>query len=144
MSALTVSVPGLPIGQGNIRHLGKGRPAVHQNAEKLLPWRQAIAWHTRQAMTDQGIGEPLTGPLCLTAVFTMPRGVSIPRSRWAPDKRPDLSHLVRALEDAIVQGGGIVDDSQIVEYGRVRKVYQQPDRLPGVEFTIRPAIDGAP
>jgi Holliday junction resolvase RusA-like endonuclease len=36
---LTVQVPGLPVPQGSIRNLGRGRPSVHANADKLLPWR---------------------------------------------------------------------------------------------------------
>ncbi|NUS56221.1 MAG: RusA family crossover junction endodeoxyribonuclease [Streptomycetaceae bacterium] len=137
MSALTVAVPGIPVGQGRLSAVGRGR-VVHSNAKALLPWREAIAWHTRQEMAAAGISEPLTGPLALTASFTLPRPKSAPKSRWAPDGRPDLSHLLRALEDAITQSGLIVDDAQFVDQHPV-KVYGP---LPGVTFTVCPAERG--
>lgn len=137
MTALTVSVPGVPVGQGRLSSLGPGR-MVHSNAKILLPWRETIAAHTRWAMNNAGITGPLEGPVVLTATFVMPRPKSAPRSRWAPDRRPDLSHLLRALEDATVAAAAVVDDSQYVEE-RVAKVYGP---LPGVTFTIAPAQRG--
>jgi Holliday junction resolvase RusA-like endonuclease len=71
----------------------------------------------------------------------MPRPKSAPKSRWAPDRRPDLSHLVRALEDAIVMGGGVVDDSQFVTE-HVSKVYPADGAVPGVTFTVAEAVRG--
>jgi hypothetical protein len=50
---LTVQVPGLPVPQGSIRNLGRGRPSVHANADKLLPWRASVVAHIRQAMNGQ-------------------------------------------------------------------------------------------
>ena len=134
---LTVTVPGVPVGQGRLTTYAPGRTA-HSNAKALLPWRETIAAHTRWAMTDAGISEPLEGPLTLTATFTLSRPKSAARSRWAPDKRPDLSHLLRALEDATVQAAAVVDDCQYVDE-RVSKVYGP---LPGVTFTIAPAERG--
>lgn len=138
MSALTVTVPGIPVPQGAIRSLGTGRPSVHANAKTLLPWRQLVATSTRWAMNDVGMTEPMEGPLVLTATFTLPRPKSAPRSRWAPDRRPDLSHLVRALEDATVMAAAVVDDAQYVTEV-TSKVYGP---LPGVTFTIAPAERG--
>jgi crossover junction endodeoxyribonuclease RusA len=140
MTALTVTVPGVPVGQGRLSSLGRGR-MVHSNADKLLPWRQSVAWHTRQEMAAAGITEPLTGPLKLTATFVLPRPKSAPKRRWAPDGRPDLSHLLRALEDAITQSGLIVDDGQFV-HEEQSKVYPADGALPGVTFTVAPAERG--
>jgi crossover junction endodeoxyribonuclease RusA len=134
---LTVTVPGVPVGQGRLSHVGNGR-VVHSNAKTLLPWREAVAWHVRQEMAAAGVTEPLEGPLTLTASFVLPRPKSAPKSRWAPDKKPDLSHLLRALEDAVTQSGLIVDDAQFVDEHPV-KVYGP---LPGVTFTITPAERG--
>lgn len=141
MSVLAVSVLGVPVPQGNVRHFGKGRPAVHQNAKTLHPWRQSVAWQVREAMADAGLTEPLEGPLVLTATFTLPRPKSAPKSRWAPDRRPDLSHYVRALEDAIVMGGAVIDDSQFVKE-ITSKAYPEGGNLPGVTFTVAPAVRG--
>lgn len=138
MNALTVTVPGVPQPQGAIRSLGTGRPSVHANAKSLLPWRGIVATSTRWAMNDIGMTEPMEGPMRLVATFTLQRPKSAPRSRWAPDRRPDLSHLLRALEDATVQAAAVVDDSQYVDI-HVSKVYGP---LPGVTFTITPAERG--
>jgi Holliday junction resolvase RusA-like endonuclease len=100
-----------------------------------------VAQQVRWQMGDAGLTEPLDGPMVLVATFTMPRPKSAPKSRWAPDRRPDLSHLVRALEDAIVMGGGVIDDSQFVTEV-VSKVYPHDGAIPGVTFEIRPAVRG--
>ena len=138
---LTVTVLGVPVPQGAIRSLGTGRPSVHANAKSLHPWRQMVAQQVRWQMGDAGITEPLEGPAVLTATFVMPRPKSAPKSRWAPDRRPDLSHLVRALEDAIVMGGAVADDSQFVTEV-VSKVYPADGAVPGVTFTVAPAVRG--
>jgi hypothetical protein len=49
---LTLNVLGDPVGQGNIRHLGAGRPAVHQNAKTLLPWRAQIQRDAEEQIRD--------------------------------------------------------------------------------------------
>lgn len=132
---LTVTVPGTPIGQGNIRHLGKGRPAVHQNAKTLKPWRKAIVDATQQAMSDRGLTKPLDGPLHLLAVFTMPRGKTVKRAE--PTVPPDLDHLLRALGDALKDAQAITDDARIVA-ATIRKRYETPTDLPGVSFFVQP------
>lgn len=135
--SLTVTVPGTPVGQGRLSHVGNGR-VIHSNAKHLLPWREAVVWHTRQEMSAAGVDEPLEGPLALTASFVLPRPKSAPKARWAPHGRPDLSHLLRALEDALTQSGLIVDDAQFVDEHPV-KVYGP---LPGVTFTVCAAERG--
>lgn len=134
--SLTISVPGKPIGQGRLSSKGPRR-LVHSNAAELLPWRNAIAWHCRQAMAEVGMEEPLEGPLSLTATFTLPRPKSAPRRRWAPDSRPDLDHLIRAAADGLTAGGCWVDDGQVVTV-TASKVYG----LPGAVLTIAPAERG--
>jgi Holliday junction resolvase RusA-like endonuclease len=136
MTTLTVAVPGVPVGQGRLSSLGRGR-VVHTNAAKLLPWRNAVAFQCRQAMAEAGITEPLTGPLTLTATFALPRPKSAPKRRWAPDGRPDLDHLVRAASDGLTQGGAWVDDGQVVTIV-CSKVYG----LPGAVLTVAPAERG--
>ena len=137
---LSVTVLGVPVGQGRVTTYGRGQ-TVHSNAKTLHPWRQMVAQQVRWQMGDAGLSGPLEGPAVLTATFVMPRPKSAPKSRWAPDRRPDLSHLVRALEDAIVMGGGVVDDSQFVTE-HVSKVYPAPGSVPGVTFTVAPAERG--
>lgn len=115
---LTFQVLGEPIGQGNIRHLGKGRPAQHQNKERLLPWREAVQHAAEAAIEkEQDVWHtfPLTGPVGLYACFTVRKPASAPKTRTTyPTKRPDGSHLLRAIEDAMTNAGVWGDDSQII------------------------------
>lgn len=111
---LHVVVPGIPVPQGSIRSLGRGKPSVHSNASSLLPWRAAVVATVRAAM-DAGGGEwPLAGPVKLSLSFTLPRPRSAPRSRLWPDRKPDLDKLVRAVGDSLTQAGAIADDAQVV------------------------------
>jgi len=136
VTALTVTVPGKPVTQGSMKTIN--RRTFHDNERDLLPWRDGIAWHVRQEMAAQGMNEPLEGPLTLVATFTLARPPSIPKSRWAPDKKPDLDKLCRALGDAIGQSGAVRQDAQFVTIV-ASKVYGP---LPGVTFTISPAERG--
>lgn len=138
MTRLTIHVPGRPIGQGNIRHLGKGRPAIHQNAKTLLPWRADIADAAAKAMADAGFTEPFDGPLMLDPiVFLMPRGKTVRRAQ--PTVPPDLDHLLRALGDALTRAGAIADDARIVRIRDLQKSYEHPGCGPGVFFTLTTA-----
>lgn len=111
---LTVIAHGSPIGQGNIRHLGKGRPAIHQNAKTLLPWRDTIRHAAIAAVSSASIF-PLDEPLRIDATFTVPKPTGAPKTRqvW-PSKRPDLDHLLRACLDSLTHVA-FVDDARCVE-----------------------------
>ncbi len=149
MTPLTFTVLGTPAPQGSFRaaYSEKSKRAfVIQSCKRTMPWRQEVAAAAERAMRSSDIGLFL-GPLKLTACFFMPRpkghygkrGLR-PSSPPFPDKKPDLSKLVRALEDAMT---GIVygDDAQIVLYD-VSKLYAG-NRVPppGVSVTIE-VVDG--
>jgi hypothetical protein len=80
-------------------------------------------------------------------VFTVQKPKSAPKTRrtW-PDKKPDLSKLVRSTEDAITDAGLWADDARVVEYARLAKVYPGEDPMalssPGVWVAIE-QIDAA-
>jgi len=110
---------------------------ISTGGKSLAFWRQRIASEAQRAM---GGRELLAGPLVLEAVFSLPR----PKSRRAgdhyPDRQPDLSKLVRALEDAL---SGVVygDDAQLVDE-RVSKRYAGDlggTAAPGVTVLVRGA-----
>lgn len=107
--AVTFTVAGEPVGQGQISHLGKGRPAIHTNAARLLPWRQAIGWAARAAMHGAA---PFDCPVLMRAVFTMPARAK-PKFTDHPAVPPDLDHLIRAVCDAVT-GIVVTDDARIV------------------------------
>ena len=127
------TVRGTPVPQGSIRHLGKGRPSVHANADKLLPWRNHVQIEAERALDG---APPLEGPVSVEMVFTVPKPKSAPKRKltW-PTKRPDLDHLVRACADACTAAGVWRDDSQITALVAL-KVYpsEHPQALdvPGV------------
>ena len=131
--SLTFTVLGTPAPQGSFRaaYSAKSKRAfVIQSCKRTMPWRQEVAAKAEEAMShsDQRLVGIFTGPLKLTAFFYMPR----PKGHYGkkglrpsappfPDKKPDLSKLVRAIEDAMT-GIVYVDDAQIVSYD-VEKLY---------------------
>lgn len=132
---LTVTVPGIPVPQGSMKSLGPRR-MVHSNAEKLRPWRDAVTWYLRDAMTAAGMTEPWDEPVGVIATFTLPRPSSAPRRRWAPDRKPDLDKLARACFDALTAAGVVADDARVIDL-TCSKRYGQP----GMHLTVAPLID---
>lgn len=131
---LRFEVLGVPVGQGRVSFLGKGRGAVHSNADTLKPWREKVAAAAHNTVVaDRRAGLryelPLAGPVGLVMHFTLPKPKSAPkRRRTFPATRPDVSHLIRAVEDAISLPSQTVatrllsDDGQIV-YELATKAY---------------------
>lgn len=142
--SLSFSVLGVPAPQGSFRaaYSQKSKRAfVVQSCKRTMPWRQEVAAKAEQAKDGQRV-LTLEGPLKLTAYFFMPRpkghygkkGLR-PSAPQFPDKKPDLSKLVRALEDAMT-GIVYVDDAQIVLYD-VAKLYAEHDgHHPGVRVKV--------
>ena len=83
MTALTVTVLGIPVPQGSMKAVGPRR-MIHSNQAALKPWRADVAWHLREAATAAGLTEPWDEPVVVTAIFVLPRPASAPRRRWAP------------------------------------------------------------
>ena len=128
-SGLRIVVYGMPAPQGSKRFVGHakstGRAILTESSKKVKPWRQDVA----AAGIDARAGAaPMDGPLVCRMVFTMPKPKGAPKRRrsW-PDKKPDVSKLVRSTEDALVTAGVIADDARIVEYERVAKVFAGED-----------------
>ncbi len=134
-------VYGSPAPQGSKKFVGikGGRGMMVESSKRVKPWRQDVK---AEAERVRGGNPPMDGPLAVRMVFTMPKPTSVPKRRkiWAM-KKPDLSKLARSTEDALVDAGLISDDSRIVEYERLAKVYpgEDPDALeaPGVLICIR-------
>lgn len=157
--ALDFVVLGAPVGQGRISFLGKGRPAIHSNQDRLLPWRELVQHHAESAINNvvqnditDGVPTwtfPLPGPVGLYAWFTLPKAKSAPKNKLTyPTKRPDGSHLLRAIEDAMTNAGVWLDDSQLVDE-HIGKVYPGEHayalHVPGVMirvYTIGAGHDG--
>ena len=130
-------VYGIPGPQGSKRHVGGGR--MIESSAKVKPWREAVKWAAREAMTATGISM-LDGPLRLTVVYTLPKPAGAPkRRRTYPDKKPDGSKLQRSTEDALTDAGLWRDDARVVEWIGV-KAYpgEHPDALhaPGARIRV--------
>jgi Holliday junction resolvase RusA-like endonuclease len=81
-----------------------GQRFVRDSSKRAAPWKQDVARAAAEAMNGDGL---LDGPLQLTATFTVPRpkghhgarGLR-PSAPAHPTTRPDVTKLLRALEDA--------------------------------------------
>jgi crossover junction endodeoxyribonuclease RusA len=123
---LTFEVRGTPVPQGSIRSLGRGRPSVHGNAERLLPWRESVLWAARDAL---GGAAPIVGAAEVSLTFYLAKPKSTPKKAVWPVKRPDLDKLTRAVLDALTAAGVWLDDSQVTALS-AQKVWTQ--EAPGV------------
>jgi Holliday junction resolvase RusA-like endonuclease len=138
-------VDGTPATQGSKRAMKSkaGKPfIIDANPRSLHDWRAAVRTEAQRAME----GRELLGAdglaLRLTCVFSLQRPKSRPERLHYPDKRPDLSKLVRAAEDAMK---GIVwrDDSQVCEQV-ARKRYAGDlggSMRPGVDIRVSVIVE---
>lgn len=162
---LEFDVIGMPAPQGSKKFVGmvNGHGLMVESSKKVRPWRQDVKAAARAVIeriegsdfsplalnTEPGGGNavpifPLDGPLIVRMVFTLPKPASAPkRKRTYPDKKPDLSKLVRSTEDALTDAGIWRDDARVIEYTRLAKVFPGEDLealpAPGVRLTIMQA-----
>lgn len=138
---ISFTVYGQPAAQGSKRALVNkytGRASVVENSKRVKPWRQDVK---AAALEARNGAPPLDGPLWLRVWFTLPKPKSAPKKlKTHPDKKPDVSKLVRALEDALVDAGVMVDDARIVRL-EASKVYPNEDPMaleaPGARVELR-------
>lgn len=120
---------GNPKPQGSMKHIGRGR-MIHQ--PDMLDWRFQVTNAARKAMDDR---LPLEGAIVADLMFTVPRPKSLPKKVTLPTRRPDIDKLARAVLDALVYGGCIGDDSQVITLN-AHKLYATADKLPGVSVLL--------
>ena len=149
-----IEVRGLPAPQGSKRHVGNG--VMIESSKYVKPWRQDVRAAAEAWITARPGLYPMDGPLSVDMVFSMPR----PKGHYGtgrnagtlklsaplyPQGMPDLSKLVRSTEDALTSAGLWKDDSRVVEYGRLAKVYvgsDDPDALSCTGAVIRVRVKG--
>ncbi len=139
---IRIVVIGTPAPQGSKKFVGiaksTGRGILVESSKKVKPWRQDVKAAATAAMAGAAA---LDGPIRARMVFTLVKPKSAPKTRrtW-PDKKPDVSKLARSTEDALVDAGAIHDDSRIIEYTRLAKVFpgEDPEALnvPGVVIEL--------
>jgi Holliday junction resolvase RusA-like endonuclease len=92
---------------------------IEDNA-RHKPWRATVAAYALSARLEACAGI-IDGPVRLTLKFMFVKPKSVKKSRTLPCVKPDLSKLIRAVEDSLT---GIIwrDDSLVVDIV-ARKVY---------------------
>ncbi len=124
---MTITVYGQPAPQGSKRFVGhakSGRSIMIESSKAVKPWREAVKYAAIEAfgavrnapgMQPNIYRGPIQGPVSVRMVFTLPKPKSAPKGRrtW-PDRKPDLSKLVRATEDALTDAGVWEDDARVV------------------------------
>jgi Holliday junction resolvase RusA-like endonuclease len=106
---------------------------LEQTKKTLDPWRAAV---TLQARRQYRRPAPLDVPLSVGMVFLIKRPKSVRRPH--PSVTPDLSKLLRAVEDALTDAGVWRDDALVIRYHELAKVYTPAGEQPGVLVSIRP------
>ena len=123
-------VYGTPAPQGSKRFMGLkgGKGILVESSKAVKPWREAV----KSAGIDHWRGAhfaPLQGAVEVEMTFTLQKPKSAPKTRQTfPDRKPDLSKLVRSTEDALSDAGIWEDDARVIKC-IARKVY--PNEGPG-------------
>lgn len=137
---ITITVYGQPAPQGSKKFMGikGGKGIMVESSKAVKPWREAVlnAALDRRLEMDSG---PLRGPLSVEMIFTLRKPASAPKKRKSyPDKKPDLSKLVRSTEDALTNSCIWEDDARVISC-LARKVFpdEDPDALSALGAIIR-------
>ena len=139
MQKLMFEIPGSPIGQGRPKFSTINGHAVAYDPEKSRNYKAYVKLLATQAMKEQGF-TMIDGPCCLDilAFFEVPKSKSKKFKERAllglerPTKKPDLSNIIKGIEDAL-NGLAYKDDSSIV-FLSVAKCYSE---VPRVEVVLR-------
>lgn len=135
MTAITIVVPGNPVGKGRPRAFqtrGPRRTIRMHTPEKTRNYEQTIALAGREAMQGR---DPLGGPVSIQLSIFMPIPASWSKSKREaaaaggvmPITKPDASNVLKAVEDAL-NGIAYIDDSQIID-ARISKRYSHEPRI---------------
>jgi crossover junction endodeoxyribonuclease RusA len=130
-------VDGIPAPKGSTKaFVVRGRAVTTEDNARTRPWAALVRDAARES-AGTTIAFPRGVPVRLTAIFDMPRPVSLPKRVIAATKKPDLDKLARAIKDAMT---GVVwqDDSQVVAL-LVSKRYALPGERPGVDVEVEVA-----
>lgn len=130
MTSITFTIPGKPRGQGRPRAtaIGKSARVYKAKNDRLYESRVQEAFYAAVAASGEE-WKPLKGPVLLwvTAVYAPPSSMKKAHRAWFQEhvdwllrlqpvhrtQRPDLSNVVKAVEDGL-QGLGFLDDKQII------------------------------
>jgi Holliday junction resolvase RusA-like endonuclease len=134
---MMIQAYGDPVPQGSKKYLGNTkvlhRPImVDQNAKGLATWRSDIVGAVRRYMEDNPDFCRFESAVVARMVFSFQRPRSSPqKKRPFMTVEPDLDKLARGVGDALQVAGAIANDSLIVDFTRLAKVYcgEDPEAL---------------
>lgn len=132
MTRIRILVDGDPKPKGSLKHIGRGR-LVEQVAGSGT-WRQRVAWAAR----EQHAGSPVTAPAGVDFEVRVAPPKSAPKTRVtlpATRSSGDVDKHARNVLDALVDGGVLRDDSQVVDL-RARKRHCLPGEAPGAVIEV--------
>jgi Holliday junction resolvase RusA-like endonuclease len=99
-----------------------GRTWLYEDAAaRLKPWMAAVKAAARAALPAGW--EPLDGPLIADQVFTVAKGVTLPKWQAWSETADDIDKYARGVNDALSQAGVWVDDKRLTGYRRLDKVF---------------------
>lgn len=157
--AFSVVVRGLPATQGSKEYKGHRATVTKTGARVSVPiladssgrkldaWRNAVCAAAVAAVPPGWV--TLDEPVVADLIVSLPRLSRTPKTkRTVPDTKPDLSKLLRAVEDALATDTArfpgrrvLAEDSRIVAHRRLAKVWTDDpldtDSLPHPGAIIR-------
>jgi crossover junction endodeoxyribonuclease RusA len=153
---MNITVYGIPAPQGSKKFVGVskvGRGILIESSKAVKPWREAVKWAALETLKglplrpDGKIPFMYDCAVSVSMIFSLPKPPSAPKKRRWPDRKPDLSKLIRSTEDALTDAGVWVDDARVVAM-TAAKVYVGSTHLgaldrPGATIIIQWADDGA-
>lgn len=105
MARYHITVPGRPVPKVRMTQKSKW----NTRAQASLRYQENVAWTAKAATRNA----QLFGPVRLSVwIFLKPT-----KSGLLPGNRPDLSNVIKAIEDGLQYGRVIENDRQIIEYG---------------------------
>lgn len=110
---MKLEVVGIPVPQGSKKAFVRNGHAVivDEKSRALSTWREAIGQAARDDLARVP-RPPIDGPIEVKIYFRFAASKSDPHRFWHSVK-PDLDKLVRAVFDALTEGGAIRDDARI-------------------------------
>lgn len=131
MAVVSFKILGWPQPKARAR-MGKG---IVYTPQKTAKWERDIAIQAKQYAPP----EPWDCAIRMQAIFILSRPKSVPRSRCSVYTKPDLSNLLKSIEDAL-EGIIFVNDSRIVAVDMFKR-YVRDGEEPGVEVLIAQVDD---
>lgn len=135
MNEVSFFVPGVPVPQGS-KNAGvrNGRAFMYEANKGHKAWRA----HVQEVAETRAGAFNKDTPVHLEAVFVFQRPKSVkPANRPHMSVKPDLSKLIRSVEDSITKAGVWGDDARVVHVGAVKRYSDETGLAPGAHITIR-------